>query len=350
MSRYLNARHQGMDAYTPGEQPAQQNLIKLNTNESPFPPSPKAVAAVTEEALNRLRLYSPIGVTALDRAIAAAYAVSPDQVITGNGSDELLSFAFIAWGDRGARYADITYGFYKVWAALYGVRSCVVPVRDDFSINPKDYMKSDAMVLLANPNAPTGLTLALDEIEEIVRMNPDHPVVIDEAYVDFGGESASALIDRYENLLVVGTFSKSRSLAGARLGYALGNRALIEDLNKIKYSINPYNVNALTQLMGEAAVNDIAYFRDCTRKVIEAREYTARALRELGFRVLDSKANFLFASPPDGDGRGYQQALRANNILVRHFAAKRTAPFVRISIGRMDEMLRLIEVTREVIR
>lgn len=348
MSRFLNARYQAMKAYVPGEQPKEPNLIKLNTNESPFPPSPLALAAATPEALRRLRLYSPIGVTELDCAIADAYGLSPERVIAGNGSDEILSYAFLAWGDRGARYPDITYGFYRVWAALYGVRSQMAPVAGDFSIDPDDYRDGDEMVVIANPNAPTGLTLCRADVERIVRLKPDRPVVVDEAYVDFGGESAASLVDRYDNLLVVMTASKSRSLAGARLGWALGSKALIEDLNKMRYSLNPYNVNAITQLMGAAALRDRAYFEDCVRRIVDARAYTEASLRALGFAVLPSKANFVFASPPDGDARGYQAKLRAKGILIRHFDQPRIEAYARISIGRMDEMERLIEVTKEV--
>ena len=349
MSRYLNARYQPMAAYVPGEQPATPGLVKLNTNESPFPPAPGAIDAVSPTALRKLRLYSPIGVTALDRAIAQAYRVSTDQVVVGNGSDEVLSFIFLAYGDHGVRFADTTYGFYKVWASLYGVKSGVVPVMPDLRVNPADYRQNDAMVVLANPNAPTGLALSLDEIESIVRANPDHPVVIDEAYIDFGGESAVELISRYENLLVVMTFSKSRNLAGARLGFALGSPALIADLNKIRYSINPYNVNALTQWIGAASIRDPAYFEACTRAIMAARTYTSEALCALGFDVIPSKANFVFASPPGGDGGAYQRALREKNILVRHFDEERTRGYVRISIGHMNEMQRLIEATKEVL-
>lgn len=347
MSRFLNACHQSLAAYTPGEQPRVKNLIKLNTNESPFPPSPQAVAAVSRQVLEDTRLYCDISCTQLRRAIGQRLGVDPDWVIAGNGSDEILSYLFLAYGQRGAAFADITYGFYQVWARLLGVDARVIPLKEDFSIDPQDYMNDDRMVVLANPNAPTGLWLERDAVEAVVRANPHQVVVVDEAYVDFGGQSAVALTQKYDNLVVTQTFSKSRCLAGARLGFAVACPQLIDDLNKMKFSLNPYNVNTMTQLMGEAAMADEGYFQDCVGKIVSTRDWTARQLASLGFRVLPSRTNFLFASPPNGDGAAYQQRLREKNILVRHFAGPRTAPFVRISIGTQAQMERLVQATEE---
>lgn len=351
MSRFLSGRLRACAPYVPGEQPKGQPLIKLNTNESPYPPSPLAMAAVTPEALQDLRLYCDIGAGDFCDAVAEAYGVAPDQVLPGNGSDEVLSFAFQAFGQGGVAFPDVSYGFYAVWAALYGLDATAVPVGDDFSIDPSDYFHRGRLVVIANPNAPTGLCLDLAAIRAIVEANRDSVVLIDEAYVDFGGQSAAALIAEYENLLVVQTFSKSRSLAGARLGFALGPRALIEDLNRVKFSINPYNVSSVTQVLGAAAMRDAAYFEDCRGKIVAAREYAKEALRALGFAVADSAANFLFAAPPPGlSGAAYQRELRARGILVRHFAQPRIDNRVRISVGTMAQMRALTQATKEVLR
>ena len=350
MSRYLADRYQEMQAYTPGEQPKAGTLIKLNTNESPFPPSPKAIAAVTKEALGDLRLYCPIEAFDLRRAIAEKYRLSPERIIVSNGSDEVLAFAFLAFGDSGAYFPDVTYGFYKVWAQLYGVDFVQVPVHDDFSIYVGDYLRNDRMIVIANPNAPTGLALSLREIEIILRANPDHVVIIDEAYVDFGAQSAVGLLDKFDNLLIARTFSKSHALAGARLGYIMGNAELIADLNKIKFSFNPYNVNSITQIMGAHAMHDGAYSDQCMEQISIARDYTSDALCALGFDVIPSSANFVFAAPPDGDGELYSRSLRERGILVRHFNADRIRAYVRITIGTMMQMRTLIAATKEIVK
>ncbi len=347
MSRFLSDSRKSLSPYTPGEQPKVTNLIKLNTNESPFAPSPKVIEVVNSAAVEKLRLYSDIQTTALCDAIAQHNHISPDQVITSNGSDEVLAFAFQAFGEKGVAFADITYGFYSVWADLFGCPARVVPLNDDFTVPVGQFMTNRETVFLANPNAPTGRTLPLSDIRRILEANRDQVVVIDEAYVDFGAQSAVTLIDEYENLLVTQTFSKSRQLAGGRLGFAMGQKQLIDDLNRIKFSFNPYNVNALTQLAGEAAMRDEAYFDDCRNKIISAREWTKKELRALGFEVLDSDANFLFAAPKFMGGREYLEALRKNNILVRHWNSERIRSYVRITIGTQAQMERLIEVTKE---
>lgn len=349
MSRFLSESKKQLAPYTPGEQPKTLNLIKLNTNESPFPPSPKVLEAVSPEAVARLRLYSDIQTDGLVRAIAGRNGLSPDQVIASNGSDEILAFAFQAFGEAGVSFPDITYGFYSVWADLFGLPARIVPLRDDFTVPLEAFMTNTHMVVLANPNAPTGLALPLADIRRLLRANPDQVVVIDEAYVDFGAESAVSLIPEYDNLLVVQTFSKSRQLAGGRLGFAMGQKALIDDLSRIKFSFNPYNVNSLTQLAGEAAVRDEAYFTACRDQIIAAREWTRKELIALGFTVLPSSANFLFAAPGRMTGEDYLNALRRRNILVRHWKSERIRDYVRITVGTQAQMEALVAATKEIL-
>lgn len=347
MSRFLSKERAGLSPYTPGEQPKVTNLIKLNTNESPFPPSENVIRAVSGEAVERLRLYSDIQTTGLVQAIAERYNLACDQVLCGNGSDEILSFAFQAFGMGGVAFPDITYGFYSVWAALYGCPARIVPLKDDFTVPLDEFKTNRETVFLANPNAPTGIYEPLSEIRGLLKANPDQVIVVDEAYVDFGGQSAAALINEYENLLVVQTFSKSRQLAGGRLGFAMGQKHLIDDLNRIKFSFNPYNVNSLTQLAGEAAMRDYDYFNECRNKIIASREWTEKALRELGFEVLPSMANFIFAAPHFMGGAEYLAALRERNILVRHWKQERIRDYVRITVGTQEQMEKLVEVTKE---
>ena len=349
MSRFLSKSRESLAPYTPGEQPKVMNLIKLNTNESPFPPSPKVVEAVSAEAVSRLRLYSDIQTTGLVQAIAERNRLSPEQIITSNGSDEILAFAFQAFGEAGVAFPDITYGFYSVWAELFSCPARIIPLNDDFTVPLDSFLTNTHMVVLANPNAPTGLALPLSDIRRLLEANPDQVVVIDEAYADFAQESAVSLIPEYENLLVVQTFSKSRQLAGGRLGFAMGHPALIADLNRIKFSFNPYNVNSLTQLAGEAAMRDEAYFVSCRDRIIAAREWTRAELLKLGFTVLPSQTNFLFAAPNFCGGREYLTALRERNILVRHWSGERIKDYVRITIGTQEQMETLIRVTKELI-
>jgi len=350
MSRFLVSKYQGIEPYTPGEQPKKGSLIKLNTNESPFPPSPKAQEAVAKAA-GELNLYSDPEAKILHKAIAEYYGIDEKQVLASNGSDEILSFCFQAFcdGTTPAVFPDITYGFYKVFAALYSVNAKVIPLREDFSVEPSDYFNAGGTVFLANPNAPTGMTLPLNEIEKILRSNPDNIVVIDEAYVDFGAKSAVCLIDKYENLIVVQTFSKSRSLAGGRIGFAIGNQKLIEDLGKIKYSFNPYNVGTLPQVAAAAAILDRDYFNSCTGAVIAAREYTVDALKKMGLTVLPSLANFIFVKPNKLSGQEYFTALRAKGILVRWFSTPRICDFVRVTIGSREQMDSFIKATAEIL-
>jgi histidinol-phosphate aminotransferase len=350
MSRFFSARHAALDAYVPGEQPRDRKYIKLNTNESPFPPHPAVAEAVVAEA-GQLQLYSDPTMKALTEAMAATLGVTPAQVLMVNGSDEALNFAFWAFCDEThpIAYPAISYGFYSVFTALHHIPAKEIPLREDFSIDYRDYCGLGCAIVIANPNAPTGLALPLCEIEEIVKSNPDHPVIIDEAYVDFGAESAIALLPKYPNLMVVGTFSKSRSLAGARLGFAVASPEMIADLNTIKYSTNPYNVNRMTAAAGLATLahNDEA-MANC-RTVAATRERVKTQLRELGFTVTDSKANFLFAAHPTVSGEALYQGLRARGILVRHFSTPAIANYNRITVGTDAEMDALIAAIREIL-
>lgn len=343
MSKFFNSYYGTLEPYTPGEQPQDKKYIKLNTNESPYAPAPGVLRVVNSEEAAKLRLYSDPALRPLKQALAGRYGVTPEQIFVGNGSDEALNFAFMAFGEDGIAFPNISYGFYPVFAALNHIRTDVKPLLPDFSINPGDYAGLGKAIVIANPNAPTGLALSLDEIESILKTNPDHVVIIDEAYVDFGGESAVSLLPRYENLLVVQTFSKSRSLAGARVGYAIGSPALIADMETIKFSTNPYNVNRLSMAAAVEAVKDQAYYDDCIEKIKAARAYTEDALRKRGFEVLPSKSNFVFAASPVYDGKKLYLDLKENGILVRHFDTERIANYNRITIGTIEEMQKLTE-------
>lgn len=352
MSRFFSQRYHAMQPYVPGEQPQDMQYIKLNTNESPYPPSPKVLEAVNHTEVEQLRLYSDPEAKLLIQEIAKQYQVAPEQVFVGNGSDEVLAFSFFGFCDREREicYPDITYGFYPVFAELCGLLVHEIPLREDFTIDVQDYCDCGKNVVIANPNAPTGLSLSLDEIEQILRTNPDHLVIVDEAYVDFGGTSCVPLLFKYDNLLVVQTFSKSRSLAGARLGFALSSREIIEDLNKIKFSFNPYNINRLSLAAGRAAMSDTDYFKACTSEIIRTREKTEDSLRELGFDVLPSSTNFVFARHPELSGADYYQKLRESGILVRHFDKERIRDFVRITIGTPEQMEQFLSVTKEFVK
>ena len=350
MSKFFTKRYASLTPYTPGEQPRDMQYIKLNTNESPFPPSAGVAAAVAEQC-GKLQLYSDPENTALRQILASTYGVKPSQVLVANGSDDILNFAFMAFGDEEAplAFADITYGFYKVFAQLNHIPYTQIPLKEDFSIDPRDYMGIGKTIAIANPNAPTGICLPLSDIEAIVKSNPDNVVIIDEAYVDFGGESAVALVDKYENLLVTQTFSKSRSMAGARLGFAIGNEKLIADLNTLKYSTNPYNVNRMTEAAGVAALEENDYYMENAKTIIRNREWTAKALESLGFTVLDSKANFLFAKSARISGEALYQGLKERGVLVRHFTAERIADFNRITIGTLEQMETMVEKIKEIL-
>ena len=350
MSRFFSARYAGLTPYTPGEQPQNRAYIKLNTNESPFPPSPGVAAAVERES-RRLALYSDPDCVELRGKMAELYHLDPDQIVMTNGSDEVLNFAFMAFADeaRPLAFADITYGFYPVFAQVNRIPYTEIPLKDDFRLDPADYIGVNKTVVIANPNAPTGLCLPLSDVEQIAASNPDNVVIVDEAYIDFGGESAVTLLDRYENLLVVGTFSKSRSMAGARLGFGFGSQKLIADLNTLRYSTNPYNINRLTDAAGRAALEENAYYKNNCRTIMETRAWTTERLRALGFRVLDSETNFVFAESPRIGGKDLYVRLKENGILVRHFDKDRLKSFNRITIGTKEQMQTLIETIAEIL-
>ena len=351
MSRFFSEKFARLTPYVPGEQPRQRKYVKLNTNESPFPPSKRVVEAV-ENAAKTAQLYSDPTCDLLVKKAAEVLGVSPAQLLPTNGSDEILNFAFMAFCDQNtpAVFPDITYGFYEVFAALNGVEYKKIPLREDFSIEPSDYFHAGGTVFIANPNAPTGLCLSLSQVEEIVKNNLENVVVIDEAYVDFGGESAVKLVDKYENLLVTQTFSKSRSLAGARLGLGIASKSLIADLNTIKYSTNPYNVNSMTLAAGVASLEEQALFEEHCQAIINSREYTAGALKALGFEVLDSKTNFLFVKSSKIGGEELYLKLKERGILVRHFNGERIFEFNRVSVGTKEEMDAFLGAVKDILK
>ncbi|MBE6955898.1 MAG: histidinol-phosphate transaminase [Ruminococcaceae bacterium] len=349
MSRFLDPRFAALKEYTPGEQPQDKQYIKLNTNESPYPPSDKVVQAVNAQQVRDLRLYCDPDCTKLKTAMAQRFGVGENNLFLSNGSDDILNFCFMAYGGGGAAFADITYGFYEVFAKLHGVQAEIIPLREDFSLDVEGFKGKNKLVVIANPNAPTGLCLDLTVIEDIVRSNPNGVVVVDEAYVDFGGESCYRLIDRYENLVVCQTFSKSRSLAGGRLGFAFACPALIADLEKIKYSTNPYNINRLTQVAGLAVVEDDGYYMDNCRRIEENRAFAVERLEGLGFEVLPSKANFIFCRSDRMGGKQLYLQLKEKGILVRHFDKARISDFVRITIGTREQMGALVDAVRQLL-
>lgn len=350
MKSYMVKKYSSLEAYVPGEQPRDMEYVKLNTNESPFPPSPLVTRAISAEEIGKLRLYSdPEGKDTRD-AIAAHFGVDRGNVLLGNGSDEILAFAFFAFcSEERCVFPDVSYGFYKVYAELVGAKYEMIPLRDDFTINVDNYKNAGGTVIIANPNAPTGIALTKDQIETIVSSNKDHVVLIDEAYVDFGAESAVGLVGKYDNLIVAQTFSKSRSLAGGRLGFAIASPSLIDDMNRIKYSLNPYNINRLTLLAGKAAIEDDGYFSECVGKIIENRKYLVGELEKRGFYVLPSGANFVFAKTEKLGGQALYLALKNKGVLVRHFDAERINEFVRITVGTREQINILIGKIDEII-
>ncbi len=351
MSRFISQKFEKLVPYTPGEQPQDKKYIKLNTNESPFPPSDKAVSGVSD-IFKRLMLYPDPECTGLNEKFAKLIGVEKDEVMAVNGSDEILNFAFSAFCDKEktAVFPDITYGFYEVFADYNGVPYRKIPLGDDFKINISDYFNANAAVFIANPNAPTGIALTLGEVEEIVKNNPDNVVVIDEAYVDFGGESAVPLIHKYDNLLVTQTFSKSRSAAGARLGFGIACKSLIADLNTVRFSTNPYNINAMTMALGEGILDDEDYTRKNCKKIIDVRLFAENELKKLGFEMTNSSANFIFAKHKNISGEKIYKKLKEKGILVRHFNGARIKDFNRITVGTKDEMTVLIEKLNEIIK
>lgn len=352
MSDFLLPRLQTLEPYIPGEQPQDKRYVKLNTNESPYPPSPRVLETLNRERISRLNLYPDPLALALRETIAKEYGLAAENVFVGNGSDEVLGFAFLAYADERhpVTIPEVSYGFYNVFSQLFRVEPIRVPLSKDFSIPVEKFCGTGTMVVLANPNAPTALALPLASIERIVASNLQHVVLVDEAYVDFGGESGLKLLSKYPNLLLVRTFSKSRSLAGGRLGYALGGEAIIEDLERVKGSFHPYSINSLTMAAGIEAMRDKPYFDKCVQSICAQREKTAEELRALGFSLTESKTNFLFAKPPVIGGRAYYEGLKEQGILVRYLSQAATKDYVRISVGTAEEMERLVAKTKDIIR
>ena len=350
MSQYFSRKYEKLTPYTPGEQPRERKYIKLNTNESPFPPSPCAQRRAAEAAAN-LQLYSDPTCRLLHQKLAQTLGVEADEVLCTNGSDEILNFAFMAFCDdeHPAAFADITYGFYSVFAELNRIPYTLIPLAEDLTIRVEDYCSIGKTIFIANPNAPTGIALSRAEVERIVASNPDCVVVVDEAYVDFGAESSVPLIHKYKNLLVTGTFSKSRSMAGARLGFGVACRELIGDLNTIKYSTNPYNINSMTMAAGIGQLEDEAITRQNCRTIMENRAYTEQALRALGFRMTESKTNFVFAAHDSMDGGEIYRKLRERGILVRHFDGPRICQYNRITVGSHEQMEALVAALKEIL-
>jgi len=351
MSRFLSKEASVLKPYTPGEQPTEVQYIKLNTNESPFPPSPKVFQAINRAEVNKLNLYSDPTCAHLDAAIAKRFELQPENVISGNGSDEILAFAFRAFcGEgKGVAFADITYSFYKAQVALFGLDATIIPLREDLTLHVDDYMDFKGTIVIANPNAPTGIAVPRMEIQRLLEADRDRLVIVDEAYVDFGGESCVPMIYRYDNLLVVQTMSKSRQLAGGRVGYALGHPDLIAALNRVKYSFNPYNVNRLSLMAGAAAMEDEAYFQKCCNAIAGNREWITGELEAMGFEVLPSKTNFIFTRSKEISGGELYRRLKDNGILVRWFDQDRIRDYVRITIGSLDQMVSLVETVGQIL-
>lgn len=340
MSRYMSARFASLEAYVPGEQPQDKKYVKLNTNESPFPPSPQVIAAVNREQVGRLNLYPDPECRRLCSKLAACYQVKEENVFLANGSDDVLNFAFMAFCDsaRPVAFPDISYGFYPVYARLHNIPAREIPLREGFVLAAEDYCGLGCNIVLANPNAPSGRAIPVEDVEKILRTNPDHVVVVDEAYVDFGAESCRRLLDHYDNLLVCMTFSKSRSMAGGRLGFALGSRELIEDLNKLKFSTNPYSINRLTMVAAEAALDSQDYYLQNCRTIAENRSYTVEKLARLGFTTIPSQANFIFTRCSKLSGGTLYQKLKERGVLVRYWNKLALKDYVRVTIGSKEQM------------
>ncbi len=349
MSRFFSQKYASLTPYTPGEQPRNRKYVKLNTNESPYPPSPGVLKAAAEQAAC-LELYSDPDCTDLRNALAGFYGLAPDQLLVTNGSDETLFLAFEAFADetRPLLFPDVTYGFYPVLARFCGIPFTEVPLDETLRMRTEDYLKPGRTAVLANPGAPTGVGIPLAEIRRIAAADRDSVVIVDEAYVDFGGESALPLLKDFNNLLIIRTYSKSRSMAGARIGFAMGSAELIQDMNTLRCSFNPYNVGRISLAAGSAALKEHAYYEENCRRIIAERERTAQRLRERGFVFPPSNANFLFAARPGLDGEKLYLRLKEKGILVRHFTKARIADYVRITIGTPEQMDRLLAAVDEI--
>lgn len=351
MSREWTKNLRNIEPYVPGEQSKDKDIVKINANENPYPPSPKAAEVLKSFDTNKLRFYPSANSTKLKEAIAKYYKVDVSNVFVGNGSDDVLAVAFQSFfnSEKPIVYPDLTYSFYPVWCSLFGIKYKNYPVGDDFRINPEDYKEKNGGVVIPNPNAPTSLGEGLDFVEKILNYNQDSVVIIDEAYVDFGGTSSIPLIDKYENLLVTGTFSKSRSLAGLRIGFAIGSKALIDVMEAVKNSYNSYTVDSLSIEMGAASIDDDEYFKSTCKKVIKTRERVTIELEKLGFDVLDSRTNFIFATHNKHNMKSLFEYLKTQKVFIRYFSLPRIENYVRITIGTNEEMDIFLEKTKEFI-
>ena len=351
MSREWTKNLRNIEPYVPSEQSKDKDIVKINANENPYPPSPKAAEVLKSFDTNKLRFYPSANSTKLKEAIAKYYKVDVSNVFVGNGSDDVLAVAFQSFfnSEKPIVYPDLTYSFYPVWCSLFGIKYKNYPVGDDFRINPEDYKEKNGGVVIPNPNAPTSLGEGLDFVEKILNYNQDSVVIIDEAYVDFGGTSSIPLIDKYENLLVTGTFSKSRSLAGLRIGFAIGSKALIDVMEAVKNSYNSYTVDSLSIEMGAASIEDDEYFKSTCKKVIKTRERVTLELEKLGFDVLDSQTNFIFATHNKHNMKSLFEYLKTQKVFIRYFSLPRIENYVRITIGTNEEMDIFLEKTKEFI-
>ncbi len=348
MSWESNVRR--VEPYVPGEQPKENDIIKLNTNENPYPPSPNAVKALEHFDTNKMRLYPDPDSQILVEALAERYGLKSSQVFVGVGSDDVLSMAFMTFfnSDKPVLFPDITYSFYDVWADVYRIPYKQIPLDENFRINPDDYCCENGGIIFPNPNAPTGVLEGLSMIEKIIKSNPDSIVIIDEAYIDFGGESCLPLIEKYDNLLVVQTFSKSRSMAGMRIGFAMGNEKLIKYMNDVKFSVNSYTMNPVTQICGAESVKDEVYFKKTVDKIIATREDAKIKLKNLGFNFPDSKSNFIFASHNTKPANEIFEELKKRKIFVRYWNKPRISNYLRITVGTPEEMTSLLNALEEI--
>lgn len=351
MSREWTKNLRNIEPYVPGEQSKDKDIVKINANENPYPPSPKAAEVLKSFDTNKLRFYPSANSTKLKEAIAKYYKVDVSNVFVGNGSDDVLAVAFQSFfnSEKPIVYPDLTYSFYPVWCSLFGIKYKNYHVGDDFRINPEDYKEKNGGVVIPNPNAPTSLGEGLDFVEKILNYNQDSVVIIDEAYVDFGGTSSIPLIDKYENLLVTGTFSKSRSLAGLRIGFAIGSKALIDVMEAVKNSYNSYTVDSLSIEMGAASIEDDEYFKSTCKKVIKTRERVTLELEKLGFDVLNSQTNFIFVTHNKHNMKSLFEYLKTQKVFIRYFSLPRIENYVRITIGTNEEMDIFLEKTKEFI-
>lgn len=338
--------------YTPGEQPDGENIIKLNTNECPYPPAPEVTSAINNIATDRFRLYPDPDASALVNSIADYHKVDSEQVFVGVGSDDVIGMAFLTYfnSDKPILFPDITYSFYDVWADLFRIKYETIPLNDNFEIQTKDYYRDNGGIIFPNPNAPTAMELSLKSIEEIIKKNQDVVVIVDEAYIDFGGTSALSLIDKYENLLVVRTFSKSRAMAGMRIGYAIGNKKLIDAMKAVKFSYNSYTMNQTSIDAGVASIKNDEYFKKIVKQIVDTRENAKKRLAELGFSCTDSKTNFLFAIHKSVPAEEIFAKLKEENIFVRYFNKPRIDNYLRITIGTDKEMERLYKALENIVK